>query len=257
MNKLTLSLLTAFASTTALAAGAPAYTTQQIGATFLEAPPHRDKNLAPMGSFGTEKVETSVVVTFKDRLIVDRSTFGKEMNLQARGVLPTKQFVDIGPAESSNFGRFSNDRHQMTLTVSTSRLPDQPVIGVSFSGSTRLMLAKSSKVTTVPFQPRQGAVVTVGNERWTASLVEPSTLKLAGGMALGYVADLKLVTDSGQKIRGEKTMSARSTTEKGVAVNQEWQFPQPIAKTQKLEVSIYQDVEEFELPISLMVMKPY
>jgi hypothetical protein len=145
----------------------------------------------------------------------------------------------------------------MTLTVSTSRLPDQPVIGVSFSGSTRLMLAKSSKVVTVPFQPRQGAVVTVSNERWTASFVEPSTLKLAGGMALAYVADLKLVTDSGQKIRGDKTMSARSTTDKGVTVNQEWQFPQPIAKAQKLEVSIYQDVEEFELPVSLMVMKPY
>jgi len=244
------------AVTSSAFADTASYSLKQIGASFIEAPPGRDSNLVPMGMFGSEKVETHAVISFNNRLIADIPSFGKDAKVTATAIFGNKSRTTLGTAEYSAFRKTSDDKKKSLFTVSVSRLPDKPIVGVDFSGNVRLSVARSLKKLTSSFQPKVGAKVDVGLGNISISKIEGTALTLTGDSRLSGVASVRILKSDGTAVTGERASYSFQGFEGNSTVISQWQFNQAIPPG-KIELSYYEGLETIEVPISFLVMKPY
>jgi len=252
MKSATLALLSMFFLSSAVATDTPSVTVKPIGALFIEAPPGRDKDLSPFGSFGEEKVEVHAVVAFTNRLIVDIPTIGEESKVQVTAILLNKTQVPLGTANSSNFRKVSQDGRKTLVSLSIKRLPDSAVSAIAFKGSLQLPVASSIKRTSVAFQPKEGGRLDFGFGSITISKVQGDTMTLSGDNKLAGIAAIKIIKPDGSTIEGKRS----GYTRMGDAVTSEWRFNAPISPG-KVEAGVYHELANLEVPISLMVAKPY
>lgn len=242
---------------TAVHAQAPAYKVKQIGATFLEAPPGRDKNLVPFGSFGSqEKVETHAVVEFSNRIVADVPTFQSDAKVVASAIGSDKSVANLGTAEGSSFRKISEDRKKTLISMSVARLPDQKIAGVRFSGTVKFHVAKSESRASVKFEPKLGAKVVVGADSMTVSKIDGSVLTFAGGDWLKRIAAVKLVKADGGVLTATRTATGTVGGTDGIRVDMQWQFSGPLVAG-KLELTLLDGLEAIDVPIDLIVAKPY
>lgn len=258
MNYTLPALLLSLLSSTALAAGVPAVTVKQIGASFMEAPPGREKNLVPFATLGAqESVETHAVIIFKDRLIADIPSFGSDdSKITATAILPNKSQVSMGTVKVSSFRKLSEDGKKTLVSLSISRLPDGGASGVTFTGYIKLPVATSIARTTVPFQLKVGTKVDVGLGNSVVSSIDSTSITLSGDERLMGIAGMKIIKADGSTITAERGGYSREGRVDGTAVSAQWRFSGPIGAG-KLEVSSYRDLSTVEVPISLIVAKPY
>src|SRR3990167_3471747 len=181
----------------ALQADPAKHVIRQTGGSFIEAPPGRDKQLPPMGTFGAgEKVEAHAVISFSNRLVVEMPTFGKELNVTATALKTDNTRVALGSAESFGLRGVSTDGKSTLLSLSVSRLPDAPVTAVEFSGSIRLNTASNQKRYVNSFQRTVGTKLDLGpGTTVKISKLEGNNLTLAGDQNLARISAIKL-TDS-------------------------------------------------------------
>jgi hypothetical protein len=241
----------------AVSAQQPSVTIKVTGATFLEAPPSRDKNLVPFGSFNEqEKVEVHAVLSFKDRIIADAPFFsGSDSSVKATATLLDKTSADLGSAKTSSFRKTSEDRKYSLISFSVSRLPDKPVSSVTFVGAVKVSVAKRMAQKVANFEPKVGAKVELGLGETTITAVEANSFTLSGGDQLGQVAELKLIKPDGTKVKGERGSYGRRGGER-VLVTMDWNFGSPISAG-KLEATLFEGLETIEVPVKLGVAKPY
>ncbi|KQZ34214.1 hypothetical protein ASD58_29040 [Duganella sp. Root1480D1] len=258
MNYTLPALLLSLLSSTALAAGVPAVTVKQIGATFMEAPPGREKNLVPFATLGAqESVETHAVIIFQDRLIADIPAFGNDdSKITASAIVPNKPQVSLGTVKASSFRKVSEDGKKTLVSLSISRLPDGGVRGVSFNGYLKLPVATSIARTSVAFQPKVGAKIDVGLGNSVISNIDSTSITLSGDERLMGIAAMKILKADGSTIIAERGGYSRENRTDGTAVSAQWRFSGPISAG-KLEVSSYRDLTTVEVPINLIVAKPY
>lgn len=250
-------LLLAALLTGPVAADAPSFSVKQIGALFVEAPPGREKNLFPMGTFGSqEKVEAHAVISFVNRLIVDLPTFGNDSNVNAIAILPAKGQTPLGPASTSSFRKVSEDGKKTLISVSVSRLPDSGVSGVVFSGFLKLPVASAIKKVSAAFQAKAGHRLDVGLGNVVVSKIESDSLTMSGDDRLSAVAALRIVKPDGSVAIGERSAYSRQGGTEGTVTSVQWRFNAPIAPG-KIEISVYQDLATLDVPINLVVTKPY
>jgi hypothetical protein len=258
MKLVSSTLLLAILATAAVAAPVPAVTVKQIGATFMEAPPGREKNLVPFGTFGAqESVETHAVISFKDRLVADIPSFGSDdSKITATAILPNKTQVSMGTVKASSFRKVSEDGKKTLISLSISRLPDGGVSGVSFNGYIKLPVASSITRNTVAFQPKVGAKMDIGLGNSVISNVDSTSVTLSGDDRLMGIAGMKLIKADGSTLTAERGGYSRQGGTEGTAVSAQWRFSGPISAG-KIEVSSYRDLTTVEVPINLIVAKPY
>ncbi len=255
--KFSAALLLALVLTGPVAAQSPSFAVKQTGALFIEAPPGRDKNLLPMGTFGAqEKVEAHAVVTFSNRLIADLPTFGNDSNVNATAILPGNGQAPLGAASVSSFRKVSEDGRKTLVSVSVSRLPDSGVSGVVFSGFVKLPVATSLKKLSAAFQPKEGHRLDVGLGKLVVAKIESDALVFSGDDRLSAVAALKILKPDGSVVNGERSAYSRQGGTDGTVVTSQWRFNAPIASG-KIEFSIYQDLATLDVPVNLVVSKPY
>ncbi len=237
-------------------AQAPNYTITQIGASFSEPPPGREKALRPWGSV-MEKVETSFVVSFTNRVVADTPTFGDQGKVQATAFLKSGGTQELGPASVGNaMKRISEDRRKATLTVTLDRLPEQPVKGIRFQGSTKIGVAKGTQSRQLAFTPRAGETFDFGLGPITLVLVEGNSLSLTGGDPLDRLYGLRLLRPDGTSVTAERGAWTRQGGTTGPRVTTQWRFEGPVVAG-RLEFQFYEGLEEFNLPIDLLVARPY
>jgi hypothetical protein len=128
-----------------------------IGASFFEAPPLRDKNLAIFATGSSqEKVEVHVVITSPVKVFTQAGSSFDKSDVKVTAVIANKSIVSVGTAEIAGFPKFSADGKTRTMTLSINRLPDQAVQGLIFEGNVPLSVAKSLVKTAAKFVPTAG-----------------------------------------------------------------------------------------------------
>ena len=240
-----------------VAADSPAFSVKQIGALFLEAPPGREKALTPMGAFGSqEKVEAHAVIVFENRLIADIPTFGDDSKVTATAILSNKASVSLGTASFSSFRKVSDDGKKTLISLSVSRLPDSSVSGVAFKGSIKLPVASSVKKASAVFLPKVGNRLDVGLGNVVISTIESDSLTLSGDEKLTRIAAVKIIKPDGSVIAGERSAFSKQGGTEGTVVTSQWRFNAPISSG-KIEIATYHELATIEVPINLVIAKPY
>jgi hypothetical protein len=230
-------------------AQAPSFTVKQIGASFAEPPPGRDKALAPMAM---EKVETTIVIDFKNRLVADVPSFGGDTGVAVTALLASGGSFDLGRADIGAFKRVSEDKRKVALTLSIGRLPDQPIKGVHFAGHAKVAVASGSKTKALDFKPQVGAALDAGFGTVTLSALDSSTLSLDGGDGLNRLHGLTLVRADGSVATAERA----GWSQIGAKISSQWRFQGPVTAG-RLEFLYYDNLETLSVPVDLLVAKPY
>lgn len=241
---------------TTAGAQAPIYTITQIGAVFHEPPPGREKALAGFGGV-MEKVETTVVVSFKNRIIAELPFLDGESRLTAHALLANGSAFPLGTVDGNRgFRPISEDKRKTSLTLGVNRLPDQATKGVRFSGTVKLGLASglSSKVLTLT--RKQGAPLDFGLGAVSISSMDGNSITLAGGDPLSRLQGVKFIKPDGSSAIAERGSYSRIGASAGSKLEVQWRFNVPVGPG-RYEFLVYKDLEEFDLPVDLVVAKPY
>lgn len=251
-------LLTALVCNAFPAAGQQAgITVKQIGASYLEAPPGREKNLTPNGSFGTqEKVETHAVLIMKDRLIADSPFWRNESKVNAMAILKDKTLLEMGTAEVSSFRKVSEDRRKMLISMSINRLPDQAISGVKFSGTVKVHVAKSELHKVAKFDAKVGSRIELDLGVLTLEKIEANSMTLNGSDQLDQIAAIKITKSDGTVLIGERGGYSRLGDTGGVKVQVQYTFNAPVAPG-KIDFTLYDGLTVIDVPVNLIVAKPY
>lgn len=230
---------------------------KQIGATFLEAPPNREKALIPMGAFSAqERVETHAVLTFKNRIVADLPLWGNDSKVAVAAILGDRTVVELGSAEVGSFRKISEDRRRTLVTLGVGRLPDKPVSGVRFSGMVKVNVAKGEVHKVSKFDPKVGATLDAGLGTVTVKAIDATSITFAGGDQLGRVAAMKLIKADGSAVAGQRGAYGRQGGGDGIKVESQWTFSGPIGAG-KIDVTVYDGLELIDVPVDLIVAKPY
>ena len=259
-TQIRLTTLAALALLCAQVGAAPAdYTITQVAANFIEATPTREKVLTPpMALSSGELVETHVVVSFKNRLIVNSGYSRTSGKVAAVGILRDKSRMQLGSADVVvNSSRISDDRRRGLFSMQINRLADKPLLGVTFEGKVPVTVAQSTRKVTLPFQTKVGFKLNSPVGEMAVSRIEPSVLVLDGNYSLAGLQGITLIMPNGTRSVGELGGYSSGTTVKGISTNSQWKFGQPIQQASKVELNLYEGVETIELPLSLVVMRPF
>lgn len=224
-----------------------------IGASFIEAPPGRDKNLSPFLSGNTqERAEVHAVLSVTSGMLVDVAGMARDQQLVATGVLTNKSTVALGAVETSSFAKISADRKSMLVSLAISRFPDKPIIAVNFGGSLKIRTAKSVSNKKANFTPKAGTTLDLGLGSTTVLKVEGNTITLVGGYAMERLSALKFLTADGRSVPGESRGYSR--------MNDRYELTYAFASTLtegQLEASLFEGLESKDVPINLTVVRPY
>ena len=153
-------------------------------------------------------------------------------------------------------GKVSADGKKTLVSLSISRLPDGGVSGLVFDGVVKLPVALGIKSASASFQPKVGQRLDVGLGDITVANTETDSLTLSGDTRLGTVASLKIVKPDGSFAVGERAAYSRQGGTDRTVVTSQWRFNAPISAG-KIEFSIYQELTTMDVPVRLVVTKPY
>ena len=238
------------------AAEAPVFAITQIGAAYFEPPPGRDKKLVPFGG-EMEKVETSFVVAFKNRIVADIPLFSSESKVVATALIKGKPSVSLGTASSSRgFAKISADGRKVTLVVSINRLLDQAISGVGFSGTTKIFVATGESMKAVTMSPKSGEKLEFGLGKIVLGETDANSITFTGGYQLLSLSGVKFVRPDGSKVNAERGAVSVVGATQGSKVEMQWRF-QAAVGAGRYEISVYDNLAEIDVPIDLVVAKPF
>ena len=244
--------VTVLVASLASAAYGQATTVKVIGATFVEAPPGRDKNLVPFAAgFGQEKVEVYAIISSKDRLFVDLQGMSREQSVTATGMLANKTMSQLGSAEIGGFAKVSADKRHMAITLSVTRLPDSVPLVVIFAGTVNVRVARGQSQKTVNFVPKVGTAVDFGIGDVKISSVDATSVTLAGGSGIERIAAMKFVSADGRATPAERSSYGRSNDRYEIT------YKLPSAAAGKLEATLHDGLETISVPIQITATRPY
>ena len=224
-----------------------------IGASFFEAPPLRDKNLAIFATGSTqEKVEVHVILTSTVKRFTEAGSSFDKGDVKVTAVLPNKAMQSLGTAEIVSFPKFSADGKARTMSLSINRLPDQAVQGLIFEGNVPLSVAKGLTKSTAKFTPTSGTPVKFNDVAAVVSKIDGQTITLTGTQSLKRLNAVSIKLNDGRTIAAERRGWGSMNSE----FHQEWAFSAPISAG-TLNVDIFEELETIQHPIKVVVGKPY
>lgn len=249
----TLVVATLYSLASALYAQTSGINVKIIGASFFEAPPLRDKNLAIFATGSSqEKVDVHIILTSPVKLFTEAGSYFDKGDVKVTAVLANKSMFSLGAAEITSVPKFSADGKKRTMTLTINRLPDQAVQGLIFEGNVPLSIAKSLVKTTAKFVPTVGTAVKFNDVSAVVSKIDGQTVTFTGGQSLKRLNAVSLKLNDGRTLTAERRGWGSMNSE----VHQEWAFSAPIA-TGTLNVDIYEELETIQHPIKLVLGKPY
>jgi hypothetical protein len=224
-----------------------------IGVSYFEAPPNRDKNLALFGAGSSmEMLEVHAVATSANRLFVEIASPFEKYNITATAILADKTRLPLGSVDLGRFPKLSNDAKSRSITLKVNRLPDQPVLGVMFEGTLPVQVSKGLLKVSSKFEPRAGASFALGDIKGVMSKIDGQIITLAGDIGLTRLRSLAIKQADGRIIAAERHGYSMMNS----AVELGWKFSAPpVAGT--LEAEIYQAIDVVQLPIQLVIGKPF
>lgn len=234
------------------------YKITQIGGTYIESPPIKDENIVAPGTFGNgEKVEAHAIIGFKNRLIVSDTLIDQESKIIATSLKPNKERNNIGPANFSRIFSTSEDKKNGVFLINISRLPEGKLTGVVFSGSIPVLTAKSLKKFTYSKEIKVGKTINLGSLAIQIFKIEDNKITFKSNTSIIGISSATIINKNGLKIKTESSSVMKESSSKGFTTISEWQFPQPINNMEKLELEVFQDIQAIDVPLSLMVMRPF
>jgi hypothetical protein len=239
----------------ALHAQVPGIEVKITGASFFEAPPNRDKNLAVFSTGPSqEKVEVHAVLSSSGKLFAEfgGASFFDKTDIKVTAILPNKSAVALGSADVGSFPKLSSDGKIRTLSMSINRLPDQPVQGLVFEGAVPVAVAKGLVKTSSAFESKSPQSLKLGAITASIAKIEGQTISFKGNESLAQLHSLFLQTADGRKITAERRSWGRMNNE----VTQEWTFTGPLSAG-TLHAENYDGLETIKVPVRLIVGKPY
>jgi hypothetical protein len=250
---LPVSLLLAVNFLSASVVYAQSSTVKVIGATFLEAPPGRDKNLTPFSAGSSqEKVEVNAVVSVKDRMMIDIRGMGSDQSVTATGMLANKTIVPLGSADVGSFPKLSADKKFMSLTLSVARLPDTSPVAVSFVGNVNARVARGLVAKQSAFSIKPESPVDFGIGEVKVEKVEGSVISLRGGPGMERISAIKYISKDGKAHEGERTSWSRMGDRHSVS----YKFGVPVTES-KLEAALFDGLESVAIPVNITITRPY
>jgi hypothetical protein len=238
-----------------LHAQVPGIEVKITGASFFEAPPNRDKNLAVFSTGASqEKVEVHALLSSSGKLFAEfgGSSLFDKADVKVTAVLSNKSTVALGSADVGSFPKLSSDGKIRAISVSVSRLPDQPVQGLIFEGTVPIAVARGLVKASALFEPKAPYSLKLGALTASIAKVDGQTISLKGNETLAQMHSLYLQTADGRKVTAERRSWGRINNE----VSQEWTFASPLSAG-TLHAENYEGLENIKLPLRLVVGKPY
>lgn len=246
---------TAFIASAFAQGGQPTIT--PIYLMYIEAPPGRDKAIAPIfAGDSLEKIEVQAVVAFPDRLIVDKIFYQDSGTVVARAELTDGKSMTLGSVQVSSQRRNSEDRRKTLISFGLSRLPDKPIARVFLDGQLEFTLARAIAKRVVPFDAKVGAVVDAGLGKVTVSEVSGTGITLKGGGALDTLARVNLVMPDGSLVSGERGSYSSHGGGTDLVVESGWRFKGAVTAG-KLELFVYEGIETRKVPVKLTIRRPF
>ena len=234
------------------------YNVAQIGGVYIESPKSKDKKIFAMGTFNHgEKVEAHAVISFGNRMIVNERFLNQEDKLIATGLKSNKEKVNIGPANFSTIFNTSDDRRSGGFRVSIDRLPESKLTGVVFSGTIPVTIAKSTKKFTHAGDIKAGVTIQAGNVAIKIKKIEADAITFKTNTSGIGIASVTAIQKNGIKVKTESSSTMKESSSEGASTTSAWQFSQPIGAISKIELEVFQDMEAIDVPVSLMVMRPF
>jgi hypothetical protein len=251
-------LRSCFAAGVSIALGAAliqpcAQTFKIIGATFIEAPPNREKNLSPFHVGQTqEKAEVHAILSVTSGRLIDIPGFSREQSLTATAMYADKSTALLGPVEISPMARVSSDGKSMLVSMSVSRLSDKRVSAVNFAGMLKVRSARSTSVKSAKFTAKPGALIDLGLGETKVKTLDGATLTIEGSAALERISAIKFVGADGKSSVGELASSGRVNER----YDRSYRFTPPILDG-RLEVTLFDGMETNDIPVQLTIARPY
>jgi hypothetical protein len=225
-----------------------------IGASYFEAPPNRDKNLAIFATGQSqEKVEIYAIATSKNKRFSEFSlSVFEKADIKVTAILANKASLLLGSAEIGSFPKISTDGKSRQISFSMTRLPDQPLQGLVFEGTIPLTLAKGLVKTTSKFEPTVGTQIKLNDIAASIAKIDSQTITLKGNDGLARLYSLSLKLADGRNVMAERRSWGRMNNE----TTQDWAFASPLG-TGTIQAEVYDGLETVQQPIRLIVGKPY
>lgn len=228
-------------------------TVKVIGASYIEAPPNRDKNLAVFGvGSSLEKVEVHAVAISANKHFGDTLTAFQKSEVSVTAILPNKSMLPLGAAEVGSFPKISADAKSRTVSFSISRLPDQPIVGLIFEGALSTQLSKGFTKSSSRFEPRVGSSISLGDVKLSLVKVEGATISFKGDGSLSRIRHISLRQADGRVIAAERVGRMTINTEE----THDWKFSSTVAPG-TLDAEMYQHMEIVNIPIRVVVGRPF
>lgn len=230
-----------------------AQTFKIIGATFIEVPPGRDKNLSPFFVGQTqEKVEVHAILSLATGRLVDIPGFSREQSVIATGMYANKATSTLGPVEISSLARVSSDGKSMLVSMAVSRLPDKPLVAINFAGTLKVRSARSTVSKSAKFVAKPGSSIDLGLGETKVAKIDGGTVTIEGGAALERIATIKFVRADGTSNVGEVAGSSRVNERYEVS----YRFTPPLAEG-RIEATLFEGLETKDIPVALTITRPY
>ncbi len=249
----TISLTLSLGYVAAASAQTPDVTVKVIGASYFEAPPNRDKNLAVLGSGSSqEKVEVHAVAVSTNKRFGETMSGFQKSEVSVTAMLPNKSMLPLGAAEIGSFSKLSADAKARSIVFSINRLPDQPIVGLVFEGALSAQLSNGFTKVSSKFEPRVGASLSLADVKVSIVKVDGASVSFKGDSSLSRIRHISLRLADGRVITAERGGWAAINTEE----THDWKFSSNVAPG-TLDVEMYQPMETVKIPIQLVVGRPF
>ncbi len=237
----------------AASAQAPDIAVKLIGASYFEAPPNRDKNLAIFSTGSSlERVEIHAVATSASKVFAELTPGFEKHDISVTAVLPDKTMLSLGEAAISAIFKVSNDAKARTFNLKLDRLPDRAISGLIFEGALPVQVAKGFLKLSAKFEARAGSKFALGDVKAVVEKLDGQTLTLAGDLGLTRLRSIAIKQADGRVIAAERY----GYSVMNAAVETTWKFTSaPASGT--LEAELYQPLEAVKVPIRFVIGKPY
>ena len=230
-----------------------AQTLKIIGATFIDAPPGRDKKLVPFAAGPSqEKAEVHAVLSVSKGLLVDMAGLSRDQAVSATGMHDNKSTITLGSVDVSSFPRVSADGKSMLISLSVSRLSDKPVAAINFAGTLKVRMASSTSTKSGKFTAKSGTLLDLGLGEIKVAKLDGNTVVIEGGSALERISALKFISADGKANAGENVGSGRMNERFELT----YRFPVSLTDG-RIEAAMYEGLETTDIPVRLTITRPY